>query len=441
MKLYLDVTFRSNARVKHLGAKWDRKAKKWYVPTDVPPDIFGPWIPGHGSWGSRTYLAVEQGDVAVVKKCGGNWDVESRCWFVQGAVDEDLAHLIPDIHFDSEHDVVQLFSSFLRSLGFDLGEDVLMSGTKIRSRVDGDKRGQRSGQYVGYIDGVPAGYAINYRTGQKASWKSTRPSLSRQQYVRLNAQIAQSRFDKGVRRRLIESKAEEAAKLYLSSASSDVSQHHYAVRKGIKSRPGLFCSEDGSNLCIPLYSIDKKLRTLQFIAMDGSKRFLADGRKEGCFHVVDQSRISEGGEVLICEGYATGCSLRDVTGLPVIVAMDAGNLETVARCVRTRYPGIKIVVAGDDDHSSERGNRGRHAAAKASLAVNAIGVLPRFSGQAKAGMSDFWDLISGFTVIQKAHLGSALCALAKATDPREVESLDYLQILSGMGQSSDYGSI
>ena len=41
---------------------------------------------------------------------------------------------------------------------------------------------------------------------------------------------------------------------------------------------------------------------------------------------------------LIAEGYATAASLHEATGLPVIVAFDAGNLLPVAQAIHKRYP-------------------------------------------------------------------------------------------------------
>lgn len=46
-----------------------------------------------------------------------------------------------------------------------------MDGKLKRVRVDGDKGSEKSGAYVGYIDGYPAGYIENFKTGIKENWK------------------------------------------------------------------------------------------------------------------------------------------------------------------------------------------------------------------------------------------------------------------------------
>ena len=52
---------------------------------------------------------------------------------------------------------------------------------------------------------------------------------------------------------------------------------------------------------------------------------------------------------LVCEGYATGASLYEATGLPVIVAFDAGNLEPVLRELMAYYPAARFLICADDD--------------------------------------------------------------------------------------------
>lgn len=79
----------------------------------------------------------------------------------------------------------------------------------------------------------------------------------------------------------------------------------------------------GDAVVVPLRDIEGKLWSLQTINADGSKRFQTGGRKRGCFHTIGQM----GNEVFIAEGYSTAASVHLATGLPVVVAFDAGNLE------------------------------------------------------------------------------------------------------------------
>lgn len=65
------------------------------------------------------------------------------------------------------------FAETLRSIGSCVsGDHPIMDGNKHRIEVEGDKKGEKSGFYVGYLDGHPAGYVKNNRTGIEVKWKS-----------------------------------------------------------------------------------------------------------------------------------------------------------------------------------------------------------------------------------------------------------------------------
>ena len=82
---------------------------------------------------------------------------------------------------------------------------------------------------------------------------------------------------------------------------------------------------DGRRLIVPLYNARGELRSLQFISIRGTKRYLFGGEKAGCC-----TKLPTGGAslrfIVICEGWATGASLYEATGLPVLVALDADKL-------------------------------------------------------------------------------------------------------------------
>jgi hypothetical protein len=87
------------------------------------------------------------------------------------------------------------------------------------------------------------------------------------------------------------------------------------------------------------------------------------------------------GTVVIVEGFATGGTIHETTGLPVAVAFDCGNLKAVAMALRAEYPKAVIIIAGDDDVLTEktRGfNPGKDAAKKAAEAVGGMELTPPF---------------------------------------------------------------
>lgn len=147
----------------------------------------------------------------------------------------------------------------------------------------------------------------------------------------------------------------------LPNASSN---HPYLVKKhvGVGANVRIYKNQ----LVIPLINISGELRTLQFIDSDGKKRFLAEGKKRGCFYALGELRAAE--TIYICEGYATGMSLNKIVS-PVVVCFDAGNLKPVAINIRRKHPNTPIVVCADNDYGNEP-NTGLQKAYEAAIAIS-----------------------------------------------------------------------
>ena len=125
---------------------------------------------------------------------------------------------------------------------------------------------------------------------------------------------------------------------------------------------------------MPIYSEARELVSLQFIDADGGKMLLSGGRKRGCFSPIgDFSSVTK---LLIAEGYATAASLHESLNLPVLVAIDAGNLEPVALAARRLFPKAEIIVMGDNDESG----KGQTEARKAALACGGSYLIPTTLG-------------------------------------------------------------
>jgi putative DNA primase/helicase len=107
-------------------------------------------------------------------------------------------------------------------------------------------------------------------------------------------------------------------------------------------------------LVLPLirYDFDRSvaLRALQFIKPDGQKVYLKGFEKPGCALRLGEAS-PETPLVLVCEGYATGLSVRLGVDrrFPVFVAWDAGNLVHVVPLVRSLYPNKRLLICADDD--------------------------------------------------------------------------------------------
>lgn len=180
-----------------------------------------------------------------------------------------------------------------------------------------------------------------------------------------------------------EEAAARAARVWTSArpASDD---HRYLVAK--QAAPLALRMDAGRRLVVPLQDIDGRIHSVEFIAPDGAKRYLAGGAKKGHFAVVgaEPAPLPEPtGPVLICEGWATGASLHMATGHRVVAAMDAGNLMPVAEALRARFPTAEIVLVADNDTKPDRDdNPGVAAARKVALAVDARLTVPEAPGDA-----------------------------------------------------------
>jgi putative DNA primase/helicase len=170
------------------------------------------------------------------------------------------------------------------------------------------------------------------------------------------------------RRRAAELAACSAAELW-ARAERD-GQSDYLKRKGVQPEACRYLP--GGAVVIPLLRYDEPretaLKALQIIRADGAKRFTKGFQKPGvCLRL---GHVVVGEPLLVCEGYATGLTLRMAVDrrLPVFVALDAGNLLPVAELLRGLHPQSHILLCADDDWRTD-GNPGRHKAHKVSKQV------------------------------------------------------------------------
>jgi phage/plasmid primase-like uncharacterized protein len=355
----------------------------------------------------RRYLAVPYGEKNAAKEAGARWDKKAKAWYY----DDDEKNpgkfkaWQPENRPRRHASPVNEFQNAMRSLGLDVyGDHPIANGKPQRVRADGDRRGETAGYYTFHLDGaVPAGYIKNFRTGEELHWRSQETQqLNEHERAILAAEMAAQKAGRE-RERLAEQEKiaartqRAAARLMPVSAPTP-----YMAAKGIAVHQGVLTDADGNTTYVPAYDIDGKQWTMQSISADGNKRFVKGGRKAGCFHVVGGfETLAKRGTILIAEGYATAASISEAMNLPAVVAFDAGNLESVARSLREKFPGRPIVICADDDRHvrNKHGqaiNPGWTKAKKAADAVGGIAVRPAFlpediAADSKA-FTDFNDL-------------------------------------------------
>lgn len=172
-------------------------------------------------------------------------------------------------------------------------------------------------------------------------------------------------------------------------------KHPYLARKGFPEDAGFVL--DGE-LLVPMREFRdiRKLNSLQRITEDGEKKFLAGGKAKGSVFALGNDRARER---WLCEGYATGLSLREALrdlrrSSQVIVCFSAGNMTYVA-------PSVKrpAFVMADHDESM--------AGQQAAEATGLPWVMPKELGDANdlhqgKGLRALVRLIQSETIVAHA---------------------------------------
>ncbi|MBI9112365.1 zincin-like metallopeptidase domain-containing protein [Maridesulfovibrio ferrireducens] len=428
-KTYLEVPFSKKEEVKKHGAKWDKDKKMWFAPEGTDLEKLSQWIPDSKTIApqkenvkqeketnsaknlatEKTYLNVPYKEKWQAKKLGARWDKSAKLWFAATGTDlEQLSKWIPkDKAIVPATNAEQEFAKAIQEAGLDLqGELPIMDGNLYRVPVIDGKFNSKDGTYKGYLDGHPAGFIQNHKTGLKMNWKAEGHTLTDEQKAELKAQAAQTRLE---REKAIKEQYANAATLSKEKWEKIIKpankEHPYLSKKGVP-RYGLKEDKFG-NLVIPGKDVDGNIRTLQTISPNG-KFFEKNAQKAGTFHIIDpENKLKNGNPILIAEGYATAASVHMATGNPVASAFDASNLEPVAKALHEKYPQSKIMLMADNDYHLIE-NVGVKKAEAAAKAVNGIVLIPKFSEQERTQkLTDFNDLhkSSGLDAVKKQLSG------------------------------------
>jgi putative DNA primase/helicase len=289
-------------------------------------------------------------------------------------------------------------------------EEIVLDGKTRYYRIAGQKGSAKHGVYKIYFDDRPAGYFKSLRPGDGVD--VTKWCMSGED-ENLSADERGKRAEEWERRREERKRKEAAARAGAIDtarlkwrASTEIHPDEagrYLRKKGLSGSHG--ARQFGPNVIIPL-SDGKEIQTVQTISPDGgTKLFEAGAPKQGnFFHIPrlsegeaepfkgaeadsEKNRVPSDGDetpaearfkkymkrrlAWLCEGFATGATLRELTGWDVVCAIDAGNLTPVARRIRELHPDWTIVVAPDWDreHGNTGISKGLAAAAEFGLAV------------------------------------------------------------------------
>ena len=255
-------------------------------------------------------------------------------------------------------------SDIEKAILHDLGSSITLPDTPgIFIRFDVRKRGDKAGWCLFYVNEhcVVALYG-SWISGQRYEWvnkekKEITPAIRRE-------------MEESRKRRDREIKAEqdrvaaEASALYLSLPEAP-DDFPYLQRKDVRNYDGLLHFNEagdylGPYIAIPLFNAEGEIRSLERIYPDGTKRFMAGGEKRGCFCVIGELQD----KAFLCEGYATGASIHEATGIPVVIAFDCHNLKPVADAIGSR---VKLICVADNDEKENGTNPGVECARETGL--------------------------------------------------------------------------
>jgi len=244
--------------------------------------------------------------------------------------------------------------------------------------------GNKNAWYVFYAGSPAAGAYGCWKRGVKETFCERYGKLSKTELndVRCRWQEAERERERAEKER--HTKAHKIA-TWILSHSMPVTTHAYLEHKGVNNFGNL--REFRGALVLPLRDIQGELHSLQFIGIDGSKKFLTGGRIAGCFFTISDKFD---GAIVISEGYATGASIHEATGLATLSAMNCGNLLAVVKALRERFPSREIIVAADNDVWTD-GNPGLTKASEAAKAIRAKFAVPQFK-DVTAKPTDFNDM-------------------------------------------------
>ena len=281
-------------------------------------------------------------------------------------------------------------------------------GKWLRFSLTG-KRSDTSGALK--VHAVDGGYVYlirNHRTGEtiKGTTVNRKTDLNPQTWGELRRQYAKQQRDldqQATTRQARKRRMLSAMVKYIWAAcvkpADWTKPHAYLSKKHV---PALnvrrYTSPKRDVLVLPMVNLwSGQLESLYLIYPNGFKRPLKGTQFKGLCMAIG-SNLAAASVIWLVEGYATGLSLHNSTGEPVVVAFAASNLEAVAGALVSRYPTAKVKLCCDDDRKTAQ-KIGRNVGIDYGLKVQqkypqfAL-YKPLFPAGCPDGLSDINDLVN-----------------------------------------------
>jgi len=245
-------------------------------------------------------------------------------------------------------DYIAEFYNAMASVGL-APPGTLISDDEIhRFKVEGDKEGSQNGWYVLYGGDIPAGGFGCWKRDINKTWKASNHGVMSDKARKRNAEkieAIKNQRDHERRRRNINA-AVKSGEMWIEASEEIATNHPYLISKNI---PPVNIKQLGDVLLIPIQNALGELVNLQRITYDKQKRFMYGGAIKSCYCIIGELTDI----AFLCEGYATGATIHQATGKGAIAALNAGNLDSVAKSLSISKPSVQLVMVADNDHQRE----------------------------------------------------------------------------------------
>lgn len=259
-------------------------------------------------------------------------------------------------------------------------KSIVLDG-KLRRFSPSGKPNDDAGWYVAFMDGVPAGAFGNWRDGVSVPWVADVGRELTLQEKMVNANRMKEAQEK--RQKEIDGNREQVADtvgIIWDNGAPASPDHPYLARKGIQPH-GAKVTGDG-RLMLPLMNAAGELVSLQYINQDGKKTYHTSGETGGMSYQIGAGS----GTLYICEGFATGATIQQVTGERVVIAYSAYSLTAVAGALRERHgKSADLVIVADNDESGTGQKMAEAAAIKHGCRIIMPPIVGDVNDYAKAG--------------------------------------------------------
>lgn len=279
----------------------------------------------------------------------------------------------------------QQFIEAIRKSGFEVPDQIFLDGKIHRFRSGASaKTLDRSGWYVGHLDGIPC---LTFGCWKQDITQTIKADTGRK-FTQLEemAHVARVTAAKKQRDAEIERDRSVAASTVETIWGGGVAaspEHPYLKRKGVEPH-GARVTGDG-RLMLPLFRPDGELSSLQYIDESGGKLYHSGGQTGGVFWML--GTLDQPGVLYIAEGFATAATIHQVMNRPCIVAYSASNLVPVTGSLRQQMPTQELFIVADHDESGVGQRYAEQASAKHGARMVVIPTLGDANDYAQSGQN------------------------------------------------------